>query len=742
MQPEPSAPASSPLILADSGRTQYRIVIADDADYGETLAAKELAHFLLRMTGVEFPVGRDKSPVSDFEIVLGSTNRKSLEDIPKDLRTDNWEGFTILREDAKLYIMGNIPRGTLYGVYDFLDVELGVRFLTAEVTHVPVKRVLEVPLRSRTYGPVIEQRAIWLGLGGQSMAVRNRMNALAFTVANSKLGGVKTIGPKVHSFSSLVPVDKYFDDHPEYFSEIEGERRREHKGLWTQLCMSNPEVAEAALETIRGWLSSAVKDNSYNKYLVNVTVNDSTHNFCKCVECVAINKEEGVVEGGTMVRFVNTIASQLGKEFPSVAVEAMHYGTSIPKKTKFVSNVLMRIVIAPDWRMPLDDTSNDQNRDVLATVKQAKEAIGDGSLYVWAFAFSYGAHSYLNPRPNLTAITDAFRVMAENGVRGVFTQTSQSRGTEMQDLRYYLIARAMWRPELDNRMEMEEFCRLYYGKAAEGVLRYIDFLHDTYGSKNWSDPPMANTTLPFDDDYLENADRILARAEARAETPEKKMRVATCRLPIWKIKLDRAFGEVGKVFSFPVQWSFKMDPQDVGLKEEWQKTGSFDGWQTMNIDKHWTAQGEDRRGVGWYGIDFEMPDTGHAPLGLWLGAVDGVADIFIDGEKIGEQKLHSSSMWCQGFFVPLPQGLLSRGTHRIVVRVFKENFGAGIWKNISIVDMSEPISNDLRTAGERFIEVGRWAKLSHLTESYGAAYTQTTKAYYPKVEFFLTHGRR
>ena len=90
----------------------------------------------------------------------------------------------------------------------------------------------------------------------------------------------------------------------------------------------------------------------------------------------------------------------------------------------------------------------------------------------------------------------------------------------------------------------------------------------------------------------------------------------------------------------------------------------------------------------------------------------------------------------------LPQGLLSRGTHRIVVRVFKENFGAGIWKNISIVDMSEPISNDLRTAGERFIEVGRWAKLSHLTESYGAAYTQTTKAYYPKVEFFLTHGRR
>ena len=136
-----------------------------------------------------------------------------------------------------------------------------------------------------------------------------------------------------------------------------------------------------------------------------------------------------------------------------------------------------------------------------------------------------------------------------------------------------------------------------------------------------------------------------------------------------------------------------------------------------------------------------MQDTGRAPLGLWFGAVDGDADIFIDGEKVGEQKLHSSSMWCQGFFIPLPKGL-SPGEHRIVVRVFKAKFNAGIWKEISMVDMSVPISSDLRTAGERFVEVGHRAKLSHLTESYGPAYTQTEKAYYPKVEFFLTHGRR
>ena len=56
---------AAPLELADSGRTRYAIVIAGSADYGEEKAANELAHFLWRMTGAEFPVRRDSEPVSD-----------------------------------------------------------------------------------------------------------------------------------------------------------------------------------------------------------------------------------------------------------------------------------------------------------------------------------------------------------------------------------------------------------------------------------------------------------------------------------------------------------------------------------------------------------------------------------------------------------------------------------------------------------------------------------------------------
>ena len=42
-------------------------------------------------------------------------------------------------------------------------------------------------------------------------------------------------------------------------------------------------------------------------------------------------------------------------------------------------------------------------------------------------------------------------------------------------------------------------------------------------------------------------------------------------------------------------------PHDKGMKEQWYKIVSFKEWRSMLIDKPWTQQGEERRGVAWYG---------------------------------------------------------------------------------------------------------------------------------------------
>lgn len=47
----------------------------------------------------------------------------------------------------------------------------------------------------------------------------------------------KVWGLFVHTFNRLVPQEKYFKEHPEYFSELNGIRVPDG-----QLCLSNPDV--------------------------------------------------------------------------------------------------------------------------------------------------------------------------------------------------------------------------------------------------------------------------------------------------------------------------------------------------------------------------------------------------------------------------------------------------------------------------------------------------------------------
>ena len=726
-----------PLALAAEGATPYRIVIPTNPAYGEELAAKELAFFLEQMTAAVFPIIHDDLPATEHEIVLGNTNRKSRETIPKHLQSDNWEGFTLFREASKLIIMGNLPRATLYGVYDFLDVELGVRFLTAEANHVPQHRTLNIAIQSRHYGPVIERRTTWASLGGQS-ALRNRMNGYSFAFLGEALGGVKWIGSPTHTFDNLVPMDKYFEEHPEYYSLIEGQRRRQYKGLITQLCLTNPDVLRIATETARSWLGPEVKQRPQTKHVVSVTVNDSPM-FCRCEPCVTVNREEGVAEGGTKMRFVNAIARTLDREYGNVKVETMIYNTSLPKNTRPAPNVLIQLVHDPDWRYALNDPACAANRDMLAELQALKTDVGDAALYNWIKLGTYGSTSFLDPRPNLRHIAQNIRVMNTCGIKGFFCQTVQTRGAHMQDLRYYLLARALWRPHIDSRETIDDFCRLYYGPAAEDVLSHINYLHDVYGGEGLKPVTMADTTAPFDAQFIAQADATLAAAETKAPDDVIRHRVATCRLPIWKLMLDRAFGKVGRILALPVEWSFKIDPDDVGLDAGWARDTSLDQWETMRIDSHWTQQGEEHRGAAWYAVHFELPDRNSAPLAIWFGAIDGDADIFLDGIRIGEQKLPATSMWQHGFFIPLPR-TLAPGSHQITVRVYKSHHAAGIWKEVAIIDMSTPLPAALRTAGQRFLDTAQAADLSFISESYGGKYTQTEKMYYPKVRYFLRHG--
>ena len=124
--------------------------------------------------------------------------------------------------------------GIIYGSYDLLE-DLGFRFLAPDCEVVPTGPLM---LDSGTMEekPAFKARELfWRCAMEGSFAVKLRLNSARSSIT-PRQGGKLMFYNFSHSFDTLVPADRWFDSHPEYFSMRNGTRVREK----TQLCLSNP----------------------------------------------------------------------------------------------------------------------------------------------------------------------------------------------------------------------------------------------------------------------------------------------------------------------------------------------------------------------------------------------------------------------------------------------------------------------------------------------------------------------
>ena len=144
----------------------------------------------------------------------------------------------------------------------------------------------------------------------------------------------------------------------------------------------------------------------------------------------------------------------------------------------------------------------------------------------------------------------------------------------------------------------------------------------------------------------------------------------------------------------PLEWRFRTDPEDKGLAGNWFGLVPDTAWRSISTEKDWTSQGVDYHGTAWYSVEWRMPpDEKHAlghgeRLALHFGAVDGDAQVFLDGTLLGKQEVDVGFMWDKPFALPLPDDFDPRIPHRLAVRVEKDRFAAGIWKPVAVVRLA------------------------------------------------------
>ena len=107
-----------------------------DAIPSERYAAEELQRILAEATGQRLEVVQNVSRPANH-IFVGPSEPMRTSPGGFDVKHFGPEDLRIVIYSGRIAIAGGRPRGTLYGVYTFLEDYLGVRFLTADHTHVP-----------------------------------------------------------------------------------------------------------------------------------------------------------------------------------------------------------------------------------------------------------------------------------------------------------------------------------------------------------------------------------------------------------------------------------------------------------------------------------------------------------------------------------------------------------------------------------------------------------------------------
>jgi Domain of unknown function (DUF4838) len=506
--------------ISENGTARCVLVEQAGATEAEKAATRELADALRQITGAEFRISNEPQEVRERAIIVGPGPAAGKYFPEVNLATFGAEELVMRIRGDKLLLAGGRPRGTLYAVSRFLQEQCGVRWWTPWATNVPVKPTLQVGELEAREKPAFEYRAPFWYAGFEPIwKVHNCVND-SFSEISKDLGGCIKYKGHAHTFYPLVPPEKYFAEHPEWYSEIKGKRSSNH----AQLCLTNPKLRDFMAGRVKEWLRE-----SPDAEIISVTQNDWA-GWCECPECKAVDDAEGS-HSGTMVAFVNYIAEKIEPEFPNVAVDtfAYQYTRKPPKTIRPRKNVIVRLCsIECNFREPLDHASN---AAFMADIEGWSKICS--RLYIWDYTTDFGG--YLHPHPNWFTLGPNVRVFAKFGVKGVFEQGAyQGYGAEMAELRSWVLAQVLWNPEQDDKTLIRQFLEGYYGNAAAAPIHsYLELMHEA--SKGVSLRCfLSKETQPYlNFSTLSKAERFWQQAEdASREDSEELVRVRIAHLPV------------------------------------------------------------------------------------------------------------------------------------------------------------------------------------------------------------------
>ncbi len=527
----PPVLSAKDIVLVEKGKTEYCIIIPEKASNEEKQAAGILRDYIKKISRAELSIYTDDRREVNEEILIGSTNRNRGKSALIQVPSIKGDGYWIKTFNSKILIYGETGSGVFNAVYSFLEDYLGCRRYSPEVEKVPKMQSIKLKEIDDLQVPPAYIRIV----NGPYFFDRTYRNWRKLQVIDDLWGTKKEDKYYVHTFDKLLPSDKYFATHPEYFSMINGQRV-----AWGQLCLSAPDLVKITVDKLR----EVMLRNPEIKYW-SVSQNDNYYH-CECPACKATDEAEGS-PAGTLLRFVNQVADS----FPDKIITTLAYQyTRVPPKiTKPASNVMITLcTIELNRSEPIETDSTSRS---FITDIEGWSAICN-SIMLWDYEVQFT--NYLCPFPLFHTLQPNIQFFNKHHVTAHFQQCNIDYGVEFAELKAYLLSKLLWNPDINADAVIDDFLKGYYEEAGPHIRQYFDLIHselqkhkdklDIYGTPVWHE----NTFLS--EINLKKYNDIFDKAEKEvANKPEILARVKTARLPIQFSAMEIAktdlFGERG-----------------------------------------------------------------------------------------------------------------------------------------------------------------------------------------------------
>jgi beta-galactosidase len=173
--------------------------------------------------------------------------------------------------------------------------------------------------------------------------------------------------------------------------------------------------------------------------------------------------------------------------------------------------------------------------------------------------------------------------------------------------------------------------------------------------------------------------------------------------------------ELRTTTSLMQNWKFI---QNDDLADDGALASTAANWETINLPHTWNAEAAStsktapyKRGLGWYRIEFDTPSEG-ARKWLEFGAASLVADVWLNGQKLGQHKGGFTL-----FRFDVTDTLLPSGKNVLLVKVDNSQptsdddrtaipplagdfiMYGGLYRHVSLVSIANPVHFDLGDMG-------------------------------------------